>query len=75
MDPLTNGNTLPHFTPVHTINNVLTQFSNPSATFHHLPMKEALYLLPETDLIAIGQNDGNSHQYKLLSFADLATCI
>ncbi len=48
-----------------------SQFSNPVTA----PSQEALYLLPETDLIAIGQNDGNTHRYKLLSFDDLAVCI
>ncbi len=52
--------------------NFLNQFQNPISS---APNQEALYLLPETDLIAIGQNDGNTHRYKLLSFADLAACI
>jgi hypothetical protein len=37
--------------------------------------QEALYLLPETDLIAIGRNEGTAHRYKLLTHADLAGCI
>jgi hypothetical protein len=71
-DPNTNTSFLQLFTPIHTINDVLNQFSNPLATS---PMLEALYLLPETDFIAIGQNNGNTHRYKLLSFPDLAACI
>ncbi len=71
-DPNTNRSALQLFTPIHTINDVLNQFSNPIATS---PMQEALYLLPKTDLIAISQNEGNSHRYKLLSFANLAACI
>ena len=70
-NPNANTSNLQLFTPIHTINDVLTQFSNPVTA----PSQEALYLLPETDLIAIGQNDGNTHRYKLLSFADLAACI
>jgi len=71
-DPLSNPNALPLFTPVHTISDVLTQFNNPASA---TPLQQALHLRPETDLIAIGQNDGISHRYKLLSFADLAACI
>jgi len=59
-DPTTNTSNLQLFTPIHTINDTLNQFSNPNATS---PIQEALYLLPETDLIAIGQNDGNTHRY------------
>jgi len=71
-DPLTNNNALPLLTPIHTINDVMNQFSLPTST---APSQQALHLLPETDLIAIGQNEGNSHRNKLLSFADLAACI
>jgi hypothetical protein len=71
-NPSTNASNLQLFTPIHTINDVLNQFQNPISS---APNQEALYLLPETDLIAIGQNDGNTHRYKLLSFADLAACI
>ena len=71
-NPSTNSSNLQLFTPIHTINDVLTQFQNPITT---VPSQEALYLLPETDLIAIGQNDGDTHRYMLLSFADLAACI
>jgi hypothetical protein len=71
-DPSTAINTLPLFTPVHTINDVLTQFSTPASA---APVQQALHLVPETDLIAIGQNEGSAHRYKLLSFADLASCI
>jgi len=71
-NPDTNTSNLQLFTPIHTINDVLTQFANPITT---APSQEALYLLPETNLIAIGQNNGNTHRYKLLSFADLAACI
>jgi hypothetical protein len=58
--------------PVHTINDILTQFNSPAST---APIQEALYLLPEADLIAIGRNNGNSHRYKLLKHADLTACI
>jgi hypothetical protein len=57
---------------VHTINDLITQFnSHASAT----PIQEALYLLPEADLIAIGRNNGKSHRYKLLKHADLTACV
>ncbi len=71
-DPLSNYNALPLFTPVHTIYDVLTQFSDPTSA---PPAQQAIHLVPETDLIAISQNKGNSHRYKLLSFANLAACI
>jgi hypothetical protein len=58
--------------PVHTINDLLTQFNSPASI---APIQEALYLLPEADLIAIGRNNGNSHRYKLLKHADLTACI
>jgi hypothetical protein len=58
--------------PVHTINDIFTQFNSPAST---APTQEALYLLPEADLIAIGQNTGNSHRYKLLKHADLTACV
>ena len=65
----TANSTLQHLQHIHTINDLVSQFSNP------LPAQEALYLLPETDLIAIGRNDGSSHRYKLLTHADLAGCV
>ena len=64
--------TLQHLQPIHTINDLVSQFSSPVSSS---PAQEALYLLPETDLIAIGRNDGFSHRYKLLTHADLAGCV
>ena len=72
LDTLSANNTLQHLQPIHTINDLVFQFSNPT-TFR--PAQEALYLLPETDLIAIGRNDGFSQRYKLLPHADLAGCV
>ena len=69
--PQTND-TLTHLQPIHTISDLVSQFSHPMS---RNPAQEALHLIPETDLIAIGRNDGSSHRYKLLSHADLAACI
>ena len=65
--------TLNHLNHIHTINDLFSQFSNPMSAVP--TSQEALYLLPETDLIAIGRNDGSSHRYKLLTHADLAGCV
>ena len=64
--------TLQYLQPIHTINDLVSQFSSPVSSS---PAQDALYLLPETDLIAIGRNDGSSHRYKLLTHADLAGCV
>jgi len=66
------NNTLQHLQPIHTINDLVSHFSNPMSL---TPAQDALYLLPKTDLIAIGRNDGLSHRYKLLTHADLAGCV
>ena len=66
------NNTLQHLQPIHTINDLVSQFSSPVSSS---PAQDALYLLPATDLIAIGRNDGSSHRYKLLTHADLAGCV
>ena len=58
--------------PVHTIKDLLTNFNNPLPTS---PAQEAIFFVPETDMIAIGRNDGHSNRYKLLSHSDLAGCI
>ena len=68
----TANSTLQHLQPIHTINNLVSQFSSPMSSS---PAQDALYLLPETKLIAIGRNDGSSHRYKLLTHADLAGCV
>jgi hypothetical protein len=65
--------TLNHLQHIHTIDDLLSQFANPMSAIP--TSQEALYLLPETDLIAIGRNEGSSHRYKLLTHADLAGCI
>ena len=65
--------TLSHLNHIHTINDLISQFSNPMSAVP--TSQEALYLLPETDLIAIGRNEGTAHRYKLLTHADLAGCI
>ena len=68
---LTNA-TLLHVTPILTIHDILAQFSHPAMS---APAQEALHFVPETELIAIGRNDGSSHRYKLLSHADLTACV
>ena len=64
--------TLSQITPIHTIQDILTQFTHPALL---APAQEALFFVPETELIAIGRNDGSSHCYKLLSHADLTACV
>ena len=64
--------TLTNMQHIHTINNLLTQFSHPATLFS---AQEALHFVPKTKLIAIGRNDGALHRYKLLTHANLAACV
>ncbi len=64
------NNSLNTVLPIHTINELLTQFHSSA-----LATPIQLYLLPGADLIAIGRNNCNSHRQKLLKHADLTTCI
>ena len=71
--PPTNLTVVPHpYTPISTVHDLLASFNNPDAVS---PAAEALFFVPDSDLIAIGRNDGNSNRYKLLSNADLAGCV
>ena len=58
--------------PVHTVHDLLSSFSHPD---DFTPATTAIHFVPESDLIAIGRNDGVSNRYKLLSNADLAGCV
>jgi hypothetical protein len=71
MDPKINSS-LNTLLPIHTINDILNHFNNPTPAS---PAQEALFLAPETNLIAIGRNNGNWHRYKILSHADLTACV
>ena len=57
---------------IYTIHDLLENFANPVSLSN---AQEALHFVPETELIAVGRNDGASHRYKLLSHADLAACV
>jgi hypothetical protein len=59
-------------TPIRTVHNLLTSFNQPEL---YSTSSEALFFLPESDLITIGCNGGVSNGYKLLSHSDLAGCI
>lgn len=61
-----------HLRPIHTVHDILNSINLPSAFTQTL---NAIYFVPDSDLIAIGRNDGVSDRYKLLSNADLAACI
>ena len=67
-----NSNPDSQLTPIHTVHDLLTSFNQPDL---YSTSSEALFFLPESDLIAIGRNDGVSNRYKLLSHSDLAGCI
>ena len=72
LQTLQANQSLAHLQPVHTIHDLMSQFAHPTST---ASSQEALHLVPETDLIAIGRNDGLSHRYKLLTHSDLAACV
>jgi hypothetical protein len=70
--PAPNATTPAQLTPIHTVHDLLSSFNQPDL---YSSSSEALFFLPESDLIAIGRNDGISNRYKLLSHSDLAGCI
>ena len=63
---------LPHIDPIHTVNDLLRQAHNLSDSSLS---SQALFFVPDADLIAIGRNIMHSHRYKLLSSAELQSCI
>ena len=70
--PAPNATSPAQLTPIHTVHDLLSSFNQPDL---YSSSSEALFFLPESDLIAIGRNDGISNRYKLLSHSDLAGCI
>ena len=63
---------LPHIDPIHTVNDLLHQAYNLSDSGID---NQALYFVPDADLIAIGRNVMHAHRYKLLSAGELHSCI
>jgi len=62
-----NSDPASQLTPIHTVHDLLTSFNQPDL---YSTSSEALFFLPESDLIAIGRNNGVSNRYKLLSHSD-----
>ena len=60
---------IPHASLTHTVRDVIQLQPNLTTNAN-----EAMYIIPDADLIAIGRNTLNGHQYKLLSSSELQSC-
>ena len=63
---------LPHSDPINTIQDLVHQAQILQTPGQHNP--EALYFVPDADLIAIGRTQHSTHRYRLLTSADLHAC-